>query len=128
MDYITTTPEIWKLLKPLARANRKDMPVCEKIVWNIIHNSRLGVKFRRQQVISNYIVDFVCLEKKLVIEIDGESHKDQIEYDNIRTEVLNSMGFTVIRFANEEVLSNSNKIETKIIEVINSINQESLDK
>ncbi len=63
-----------------------------------------GYKFRRQLVIEPYIVDFVCLEAKLIIEADGGQHADQIAYDARRTVVLESMGYRVVRFWNNEIL------------------------
>jgi len=74
------------------------------------------VKFRRQHPINQFIADFYCHELKLVIEVDGEIHlqKDKIEYDLMRTEVFNSYGIHVIRFKNQEVLKNSDKIVSSI--------------
>lgn len=63
-----------------------------------------GYKFRRQLVIEPYIVDFVCLEANLIIEADGGQHADQIAYDARRTVVLESMGYRVVRFWNNEIL------------------------
>ena len=94
------------------------------MLWEHIRARQLAVKFNRQHIISDYIVDFVCLEKKLVIEVDGTYHSEyeQIEKDEFRTERLNAMGFTVIRFSNEEVLENIqqviNTIRTKLSEDI----------
>jgi very-short-patch-repair endonuclease len=63
-----------------------------------------GLKFRRQHVLQGYIVDFVCLEKKLIIELDGSQHADQETDDAMRTKVLEDDGFKVIRFWNNDVL------------------------
>jgi very-short-patch-repair endonuclease len=65
-----------------------------------------GSKFRRQQTMGVYVVDFTCLEMKLVIELDGGQHGTQIEYDGKRSSYLNSLGFKVLRFWNNDVLSN----------------------
>jgi very-short-patch-repair endonuclease len=121
MKYLTTTPEKWKLLKPLLRENRIDMTFAEKIIWNIVRKNQLGVKFRRQQAIADYIVDFVCLDIKLIIEIDGVSHAEQKEYDEYRTDIMNGLGFKVIRFTNDEVNSNGNLVEKKIKDEIQKI-------
>ena len=121
MKYLTTTPEKWKQLKPLVHENRIDMTYAEKIVWNMVRKNQLGVRFRRQQAIADYIVDFVSLDIKLVIEIDGESHKEQKDYDEYRTNILNGLGFKVIRFTNDEVVGNGNSVEKKIKDEIQKI-------
>jgi very-short-patch-repair endonuclease len=121
MEYLTTSPQKWALLKPFARENRKEMTFSEKIVWNFIRKRQLSVKFRRQQVIADFIVDFVCLDLKLVIEIDGESHNNQKEYDEERTKILNELGYKVIRFTNDEVDSNGERVENEIKRVINDL-------
>ena len=111
MQYLTTSPEKWDKLEELARKNRKEMTYAEKIVWNFIRKNQLGVKFRRQQAIADYIVDFVCLDTKLVVEIDGPSHDEQKEYDEYRTNVLKDQGYEVIRFTNDEVTGSGNIVE-----------------
>ncbi|MDR0658263.1 MAG: SpoIID/LytB domain-containing protein [Mediterranea sp.] len=91
----------------------KDNPTeAEKIMWNLIRNNRLGEKFRRQYIISDYIVDFVCLSQKLIVEIDGEYHNnpDQIKKDEERTSKLNQLDFNVLRFTNNEVINNPESI------------------
>lgn len=118
MQYVTTDKETWHNLKPLARNNRNELTFAEKRTWNFIRKNQLGVKFRRQQVIANFIVDFVCLELKLIIEIDGESHTTQQEYDQNRTNILEELGYKVIRFANEKVIEQGNLVEEEIRKVI----------
>ena len=80
----------------------------ESILWKYLRDKQLGYKFRRQQIIDNYIVDFVCLEKTLIIEIDGKYHNDtnQKEYDQTREQKLSTQGYTTIRFTNEEITNN----------------------
>ncbi|MBU6338469.1 MAG: single-stranded-DNA-specific exonuclease RecJ [Rickettsiales bacterium] len=81
----------------------------ENLLWYYLRDKQLdGHKFRRQQAIDNYIVDFVCLEKKLVVELDGGQHSEDkaIKYDQNRTEFLNKSGFNVLRFWNDEVFKN----------------------
>lgn len=76
-------------------------------LWEQLRSRRfLGLKFRRQCPLGSYIVDFVCIEKKLIIEIDGGQHNEnkQQDYDKHRTEFLNGLGYNVIRFWNNEVL------------------------
>ena len=115
-NYITTTPEKWHRLKPFARENRKEPTHAEKLVWNFVRNKQLGVRIRRQHAIADFVVDFVCLEKKLVIEIDGESHVGNEEYDAWRTSILNELGFSIIRFTDEEVIGKGEWVERRIRE------------
>jgi len=79
----------------------------ERLLWGALRNRHLGgYKFRRQHSIEEYYVDFVCLQKKLVIEIDGASHEGQIIYDRIREADLKRLGFNVMRFTEDEVVEN----------------------
>ena len=82
----------------------------EKMLWLNLKSKALDYKFRQQHLIDDYIVDFVCLSKKLVIEVDGEIHDSQQEADAERTKVLNEKGFKVIRFNNKEVLNNIDSV------------------
>jgi len=105
----------------LARIIRKNQTPQEAKIWNILRNFQIqGLKFRRQYPIKNYIVDFVCKEIKLIIEIDGGQHNEvnNIEYDNERTRVLESKGYKVIRFWNNEVDENIEGVYQKIIDEI----------
>ena len=81
----------------------------ERKLWSIIKNRQFfEYRFRRQFPIGQYIVDFICREKKIIIEIDGGQHNEQqnIKYDNKRTEYLNSEGYKVVRFWNNEIDNN----------------------
>ena len=92
-------------MKHLARALRQRQTDAEKVLWGRLRNRQLeGCKFRRQQVIGTYIVDFLCLDPKLVIELDGGQHAECKEQDNRRTRYLQSLGFRVLRFWNHEAL------------------------
>jgi single-stranded-DNA-specific exonuclease RecJ len=98
-------------IESLTRAQnlRNNQTDAEKILWHHLQSKRLdGHKFRRQQPIGNYIVDFVCLEKKLVVELDGGQHNEEkgIKYDQKRTEFLQQAGFKVLRFWNDQVFKN----------------------
>ena len=97
-----------KNLTSLARENRCNPTKAESKVWNEILRMRqfADYKFLRQKPIYNYIVDFYCSELRLVIEIDGDSHAESIEYDAERTKVLEAFGLTVVRYSNDEVLRN----------------------
>ena len=88
---------------------RSNMTEAEAKMWNILRAKRFyGFKFKRQVLIGDYIVDFVCETKKIIIEIDGGQHnsEENIVYDKNRTIYLNSQGYEVLRFWNNEVLSN----------------------
>lgn len=88
-----------------ARALRKRSSDAERLLWSRLRNRRLfGLKFRRQEPIGEYIVDFVCREQNLIIELDGGHHQEQIAPDLRRTAWLNSRGFRVVRYWNNDVL------------------------
>ncbi len=99
-----------------AKRMRKEPTETENMLWQELRNRNLDDKFRRQHLIDDFIVDFVCLSKKLVVEVDGGYHTtvEQKEYDEKRTIVLNKRGFKVIRFTNEEVLNNLQNVLQKI--------------
>ena len=97
-----------------AEVLRKDMTVAEKKLWDRLNKSQLGVRFKAQHPIDIFIADFYCHKFKLVVEIDGGIHETQKEYDEGRTAELESWGLTIIRFSNEEVM---NDIE-KVVEMI----------
>jgi very-short-patch-repair endonuclease len=95
------------ILTKLARVNRQKHTPSEKILWNVLRGNGLnGWKFRRQMVIDKFIVDFCCLEAKLIVELDGSIHdsREAQEADALRTEHLIALGYQVIRFRNEEIL------------------------
>lgn len=90
------------------------MTPAETVLWEYLKSNKLGIRFRRQHVIANFIPDFVALSCKLIIEVDGEIHDFQKEYDDDRTFLLQERGFRVIRFKNEEVLNNIDKVIEQI--------------
>lgn len=93
------------ILLERAKQLRSNMTKEEKILWQALRAKRFcQTKFKRQKVISGYIVDFVAIAEKLIIELDGSQHLEQQEYDQNRTEVLNQQGFNVIRFWNSDIL------------------------
>ncbi|KGO91432.1 hypothetical protein Q766_17780 [Flavobacterium subsaxonicum WB 4.1-42 = DSM 21790] len=104
-----------------SKNNRKEPTKSEALVWNALRNKNLGLKFRRQHAIGIYIADFVCLEKRLIIEIDGGYHntKDQIELDEARTLALEQKYlFKIVRFTNEEVTKDITAVCSKIKTVL----------
>ena len=115
-NYNTASHDRYLLLKDFAQTNKRFPTDAEKLLWEHIRARQLSVKFNRQHIIGDYIVDFVCLEKKLVIEVDGGYHSEykQMEKDELRTERLRELGFSVIRFTNEDVLGNISNVLNKI--------------
>ena len=109
---------------PFARHLRKSQTDAERNLWSRLRSKQIkGVKFRRQQFIGPYIVDFVSLEKKLVIEIDGGHHNDAeiVETDEKRTKWLKQEGFQVLRFWNNEVITNIEGVVEKIRTILSDI-------
>lgn len=116
MSYKTASPDRYELLKAFARENRKNATLAENVLWEYLRNGELGEKFLRQHIIGDYIVDFVSRHDGLVIEVDGGYHSEsrQQEEDKLREEVLEQMGYHVIRFTNEEVLCDIENVLNQI--------------
>jgi len=98
-----------KNLKPKRKKLRNNLTFAEVLLWKELKHRKLdGKKFRRQESVGSYIVDFYCPDEKLVIELDGETHftDEGIIYDVKRTKYLKSIGLRVLRFENNEVLGN----------------------
>ena len=94
-----------------ARKLRKHQTDAELLLWQHLRNRQLqGYKFRRQFPIGQYIVDFVCLSQKLIIELDGSQHMNNAVYDIRRTQFLESYGYKVVRFWNNDVLANADSV------------------
>ena len=114
-----------KALRNYANKLRKNMTKAEASLWKYILKSGKmeGFKFRRQRPILKYIVDFVCLELKLIIEIDGITHDFEavVKNDNIRKMELENAGFTLIRFQDREVLGNLEGVAESIALIINDL-------
>ncbi len=107
-------------MKHLARNLRKKQTEAEGKIWRRLRSRQVAdCKFRRQHVIGAYIVDFFCLERRLVVEIDGGQHADS-EADAARTRFLESQGFRVIRFWNNEVLNSLDEVVEEIYRVLTS--------
>ena len=113
----TAHPDIYQILKNNAVNNRKTPTDAETLLWQCIRDRQLGLKFRRQHAIGDYIADFICLEISLIIEVDGEYHnsEEQQEKDTIRTKYLNEQGFYVLRFTNNEVINQTEWVLKSII-------------
>jgi very-short-patch-repair endonuclease len=107
------------ILTQRAKSMRKEMSEPETRMWLALRAERFAnVKFRRQKVIGDYIVDFAANDPKLVIEIDGDSHATNEAYDAVRTRFLESRGHTVIRFSNSDVMGNMEGVLVRLSEVI----------
>ena len=90
-------------------------------LWNLVRDRRLlGYKFRRQVPVGKYVADFLCLERKLIVELDGGQHHEQKSYDADRTRWLQSEGFRVMRFWNNELLEETNGVLEKILLALES--------
>ena len=112
-----------QLMKDHVRELRRNSTSSEKYLWNFLRAKRLkGYKFRRQHFIPPFVVDFVCLEKKLVIELDGEQHAEQKHYDEKRTLFLQSKGYSALRFWNSELFGGTEAVLNKILRNLNGYN------
>ena len=126
-----TSGDNFHFLEQKAKEMRENMTEAETVLWEALKSKHIGDKFRRQHIIGNFIPDFVCLSKRLVIEVDGGYHTDDTQQglDEGRAEELKQLGFEVIRFTNEEVLNNLDKVVHQITEKLSSLpNQKELSK
>lgn len=107
---------------PKLKQRRKDLrcnqTVEEKFLWNSLRRKNLGYKFSRQYSFGPYILDFYCVEKKLAIELDGQQHLKNKDYDKERDEFLRCNGVTVLRFWNSELNANIDVVLDKIINTL----------
>ncbi len=118
--YLTTDAKTWRLLQEEAVKMRKNPTKAEKKLWEKLRTNR-DYHFRRQQIIDKFIVDFVCLSKKLVIEVDGDIHDSKKERDQERTKILENFGFKILRFRNEEILNNTDYVIKKIVSTLETL-------
>lgn len=97
-----------------AKELRREMTPAEKLLWQEVRAKKLGVRFRRQQVIAGFIVDFYCHRAALVVEVDGDVHDLQKEEDERREKALSALGLRIIRFRNDEVMKRLSAVVGKI--------------
>ncbi|MGI4874830.1 MAG: endonuclease domain-containing protein [Janthinobacterium lividum] len=99
-------------LKGRARGMRHEPTPAEAKLWESLRGGQLGAKFRRQHSIDRYIADFVCLSHKLIVELDGAGHlePDQADYDHGRSALLTELGYRVLRFSNEDVITHIDQV------------------
>ncbi len=119
--YFNSTAQEWRNTFPFAKENRKNSTVEENIIWQEIRNRKIdGFKFRRQHPVAGYIPDFICLENKLILEIDGEYHNEegQQKFDEARENWLGENGFKMLRFTNSEVKNNLKEVVKKIAQTM----------
>ena len=115
--WMTADPILYDILKVHAQKNKDNPTKAELVLWELLKGKQLdNYKFRRQQIIGQYIADFVCLSHKLIIEVDGKIHQapENKESDEVRTRWLESQGFKVIRFSNEQILSDQENVLNEI--------------
>ena len=115
-EYYTTDANNWKFLQPIAKELRHNQTEAEDALWQEVRRKNTGYKIKRQVVVDGYIADFICIEKRLIVEVDGGIHLDfeQKKRDEERTKVLNTQGWDIIRFSNEEILDNAIIVASKI--------------
>ena len=116
--YETANVMTYGKLKDFANENRKNPTQAESILWDYLKGKQLGVSFRRQHVIGEYIADFICLSHHLIVEIDGNYHQlpEQQSSDEERTKRLEELGMKIIRFTNDEIIGNIEMVINKIKE------------
>lgn len=107
-------------LNEKSKEMRLNLTEAEARLWERLRNKKMGVKFRRQHSIGNFIVDFYCIEKALVIEVDGDIHDLQKERDEERENILKNMGCKMLRFRNEQVLNDIESTLAQILTIIKS--------
>jgi very-short-patch-repair endonuclease len=111
-----------------SRELRREMTPAEKLLWQEVRAKKLGVRFRRQQVIAGFIVDFYCHRAALVVEVDGDIHDLQQVEDARREKALREMGLSILRFRNDEILKNLSVVVRKIKELtLRSVREHDLE-
>ncbi|MGZ3237762.1 MAG: endonuclease domain-containing protein, partial [Burkholderiaceae bacterium] len=101
------------------KALRKSLTDAERKLWARLRDGQMGYKFRRQHPFENFILDFVCLEKMIVVEVDGSQYIERQTHDEARTRALVDAGFQVLRFWNNEVLNQMDEVVQSIWNVLN---------
>ena len=114
------TPALWARLEGIVREARHEPTPAEDLLWQKLRRKQLGVQFRRQHPINVFYADFCCPVADLVVELDGPIHEQQTERDAVRTEILEALGYHVLRFTNLELLRNPSAVVAKIRDAVNS--------
>jgi len=120
--YRTANPLNYNLLKDYSKEMKQNPTEGEKCLWEMLRAKKLGTKFRRQHIIGDFIVDFISLQAHLIIEVDGGYHDEskQKELDDLREQILKDLGYTVLRFSNEEVINNTDAVLNRIQNALES--------
>ena len=109
-------PETSEPMRERARQLRREAPIPERILWGLLRSRRLGeFKFRRQQPIGSYVVDYFCEEARLVVELDGRSHDGRERHDAAREAYLRSRGLRVLRILNDDLWTNREAVRETIL-------------
>jgi len=109
----------------IARRLRRDQTDAERVLWFRLRDRRLaGWKFRRQAPIDRYVVDFVCADARVIVELNGGQHAERTEQDRARTAVLEAMGYLVLRFWDNDVLGNTDGV---VETILNALHQQALE-
>ena len=116
--YHTAKRNIWDSLKEYGREMRKAPTKAEELLWERIRDKKTGYKIRRQHAIDKFICDFVCLEKQLVIELDGTIHQFQKQEDKLRDEIIGDKRFSILRFSNKEVFDGVDAVVSEIKKIL----------
>jgi methylmalonyl-CoA mutase len=130
VNQFNADPFLYKKLKEFTLTHRKEPTIAEAVLWEKLKAKKEGFKFRRQHIIGSFIADFVCLKRGLVIEVDGNYHQlpEMQISDDERTESLQQLGFTVLRFTNEEVLYEPDKVIAAIHNQLSTLPDKEIDQ
>lgn len=101
-----------------SRRLRSDQTDAERKLWSLLRGHTLGVKFRRQHQIGSFIVDFCCVEKGLIVELDGGQHATRTEADDKRTRFLSARGYRVLRFWNNDVMRDADAVTEAVMKAL----------
>ncbi len=114
--YLETHAPEYKLLKEIALKRKNKTTKEERVLWDVLSTAKNTFKFRRYYIIDEFMVDFICLEKKLIVEVDGKYHTspEQIEAANLRTKILNEFGYQIIRLSEKEISEDIEKVIAKL--------------
>ena len=125
--YQTARPDTYQLLKELAKQHKQMPTEAERCLWEMLRSKNLGKKFRRQHIIGEFIVDFVCMEDQLVIEVDGAYHENRQQdiEDKLRENILKEYGYHILRFTNEQVINEPDNVIEKIKAHITALSESS---
>jgi very-short-patch-repair endonuclease len=107
-------------MRSMVREARHEPTPAEDLLWQKLRRKQLGVLFRRQHPIHVFYADFCCPAADLVVELDGPIHDRQTERDSIRTELMEALGYRVLRFTNLELFRNPSAVVAKIRDAVNS--------